>query len=1294
MGIYRVDGISGVLAGKPYTPPATSNPAGFAQALPPAQTAAVPVASGSQPSLAQLLQNYNDAVAAARANGTLPNGPYAPGFLGSPNGPKVPQAVTDAWNKLHAGQGQTTLAPPTVAPPPLTGLTGPLDPAFTTLWTNAAGDTDPANTEQNQVIEALSAAQLWSDEATRRQGLAAQAQQDADAAKAKYGENSPQYLTALAQQKEAEGAYTQAIANAMQAGAQLNVYATDPSYAPAMNGAAAVINAGVKLPQPWVPTGHGSLADARAQLAKANQTVQEANQAVQDYQDAAAKFSQLPNNYNPSALPPIIPQTLNDPHQLTYVQKQDLYYGGLQDMADGNTLTADVWVGVLTQQLASLKQGTKEYDDTLSALNQAEDDKAKAAGFQAEVQPYSNLAASNEHLYQVNQQYNRLKNQALAATRQAHPNLFDPGGYVTQNGNSSGQLTGTVVTIGKDGQLHATLTYQHWTNDIQLTFAPGRQPAHSTDAQQKASADWASFNAPAQSASANLCLPTRDTVALAIYQQASAQRAVNLLPQQKVNQLTTAYKDAAAKAGIFNTTDSSGQPIPPSTLFGKDIPPAVTAAWSDLQPALKAYAPIQATVQANDQWLSFLMTQDLSNYGNRDRQNELSVEFFNASQAERQRKMDAAAQLYNQPILLQAPAGGQQSQQPVWDTQDKLYSGVSGALNGQPADITAVTDKIQQLAGKGGKVQVVPTFFAPDSGGLIQSALFLVTDAGNHQYWVDSNARDYNKLADYQHNSKLPVAGILYVPTLAGPAYQLAAKVTGQKSPSAFVYYNGNPVIQSLKIDGPSKVWQAVDGTVGIVTSVATVLTVSPLAPVAGLAAIAGGAYLAVRAGQDLYDMSEHGQDWGSKEGLTDMGMILASLLPDGAGAMRSIGLYRNGMKLVPALRSGFHLIDAANPAKGIFGAPWAGDAQTVMNAGGALFGTAEILNAVGMAGGLGLMGASGYDTVTQWDNMSDSGKLNSGLSFASGLFASGMGYISRKGVASTPAGRGDPASLNFESAGTASSLQSSTFQINNPLRGDVVDMPLEFTYDGVDYVITNFYRSDKPRVLDISRDPGFIFAYLTGNVKDGELMPIEESVNTYIDEALSDNYDMSALREKVKEQNTETFILIGSVEILPTDEEGKFEIGYWVDLDHRNGVIFPAVIIKLKHFLQSHENSSLYATVDPRNKASSIMLARLGLRKIGEVPQHELHYADETGAIAPRDMYLGNYENVREQIDFYYGIIRGLEKYNILGSKKGGGPDAQVRPTVDDVGQRIAAARRRMSDPLASAGDESGSPS
>jgi hypothetical protein len=951
--------------------------------------------------IARLQQNYNDALSAARNNGQLPYGPYLPGREpGSPGGPKVPQAVTDAWNKLQAAK---TLA--ATMPPPLTGLTSPLGQALGTEWRNAANDTDPANTKQDQIIEASTAVQLWSGEAAGRQGLATRAQQDTAAAKAQYGENSPQYLAALARENAAWTAVWQANANANQAAAQLGVYAADPSYTPAMNGAKTVIDAGLKpLGKQWnIPQAQGSLSDAQTELAQATQAVRQANQTLQKFQDAGTAFSQLPDKYDPSVPykePGVSFTAQNGPSQArvnaereaAYYHNQLLYFGGLKDMADGNKLLADASVGALKQQLALLKPGTGEYDEIQSALTEAGGEQAKAV----RAQTYYNLAAANDHVAQVNLQFENIKEQALAAAYQTNPYWFDQNGYGNLKGEHSGKLTDIKVTIGKDGQLYAKFTYENWTNDIQLTHQPGTV----SDRWKAVSAEWASFNAPARSANRNAGLPNKNIVDLANYQQVLEQQAVNTLQEadarQRITDLTTAYTDAAAKAGI-SIAGSPDQPDAPIALPGKAMPPEVTAAWSNLQAGRQDYAQLYPEFQKNEKRLAFLASQDLSNLDDEDRQNELMTQYFEASLAEQQRVLTPLAQQYGKPILLQGKAG---SQLQVWDTPDKLKSEVGAALNGQSPDITAVTDKIQELAGKDGTVQVLPTFFAPNGGGLIQSALFLVTDAAGHQHIVDGNGREHDTLDNYAHDPKLPVGGTLYFPTLKAsqqgtPAYQLVANVTGQASaPSSFEFdAQGNAVIQTLKIDGPSKAMQAVDTLAGVATSAATVLSFTPLAPFAVPIAVAGGTYLGIRAGMDLYDMHEHGQSLTGKEGLMDMAMVATSVLPVAGGTIRLAGLMRAGMDFAPAFRTSFNALYAKNLFAGPFPASSSvAGAKLVVDGAPGLFAAARGLDFTAGTIGGGTMLFSTYDTLTNWGQLSDLDKFNNILSFVTGLYGVGMG--------------------------------------------------------------------------------------------------------------------------------------------------------------------------------------------------------------------------------------------------------------------------------------------------------------
>jgi LysM repeat protein len=911
-------------------------------------------------------------------------------------------------------------------------LTSPTDKALETQWVNAYTDTNPANAKQDQVIEAATEAQLWQDEAKVRQGPADQAHQATQTALTQYGENSPQYLTALANEREADAQVWQANANAGQAGAQLNVYAADPAYSSAIQGAKTVIDAGLQSQglQWMVPTAHGSLSDAQTQLTQAAQTVTDANQAVQDYQDAVTAFSQLPSGYNPTTpyqdMPPMMTSTdyhgptwqqLNDQHKVTYYKNQKLYWAGVLDLSNGNKSLADVTVGVLKQQLSLLKPGTTDYTNTQTALNQALTDQTTAGTNLTTAQAYSTLASANLNLAQVNSQFDTIKQQALNAAYKTNSYWFDPNGFTNLNNDYSGKLKGVEVTIGKDGQLYANFTYENRTMQVQLTFPKGSQP--NDPAWQQVSQAWASFNAPASSTTA--CLASNNVVGLANYEQVSAQQAVNGLQlsdtQQAIGQLTAIYKSTLAKYntnGVTTVSYSTGPSGQPGAPTGTNIPPDVATAWSNLQ----AGQQLSTQLQSNGDWLAFLTTQDLSNFDNQDNQDALRKKFFTDTPAEQQRQFNQLAQAYGKPILLQPVAG---SRLTVWDTTNKLDNGIGVALNIQPDDpnaatsgdtntpwysgqsldtITTVANKVQQLAGKGGSVQVLPTFFAPTNGGLLQSALFLVTDSSGNQFIVDNNGRQYNNLQSYQQDSKIPVGGTLYLPTFktpsqGAPGYQLAADVTGQPAASSSVVdAQGNAGFQSVKIDGPSGAWQAADTTAGIVTSIATIASFIPgLDVVAIPVAIAGGTYLGVRSGMDLADMSEHGQSWFSKEGMLDLAMVATSALPLGAGGFRLAGLMRAGMDFGPALSTSFNVFGRADLAAGPFSASTnVGAAKLLMDTGPGAFKAARGLDLTGTAIGAPLMAYTGYNTIANWNEMSGFDKLNNALGFASGLYAAGMG--------------------------------------------------------------------------------------------------------------------------------------------------------------------------------------------------------------------------------------------------------------------------------------------------------------
>jgi hypothetical protein len=889
-------------------------------------------------------------------------------------------AVTQAGTAV-TGHGRPSTIPPVAgqlapsAEQALPPLTGAFDKSLAALWTDASMSTDLSKAKTNEVVQAVTASILWSDEAKQLQAAADQATKDTNDALTKYGANSPQYLAALAKAQAAQAAVALAVANANQTQAQYEVYATDPAYKDAINQAAGIINGGLQSQGlQWAPPKAAETHDqALKQLSDDQKITSEISQAEQNYQDAARLMGSLPANYVPGTEykppqgpsfnnPGTNPDVFNAQQRLAHDQNDALYAAAMLDLAQGNQLFATANAQSLQQQLGLAKPGTPQYKQIQDALTAAQGQLTTANSDLTVAQAGNNLALANVNVDQLNLQKLNIQGQALSALHQTNPYLFDPGGFVDGNDHYSGKLKSVNVVI-KNNQLYAEITYEHKTLEIQLTFPPGQEPRNRPDAGKQADTQWAALNASFNPNTSTSCLTYKNIFDQAYHQQAAAQQAVvnlNLQSyQQLVSQLQQDYLTAKSK-------------VPYGPYAPGHEPTAAIQAVKDAKDKLDAAQQTYAQTQNANAWFTFLSNQDLTNYGDPAAQTSLQNQFFEQNPGNRQLTFNQLAQTYSHPFSLTSD----------WNTDDKIKDGIAKVLNVPSSDpaVSAVADQIKAAGGPNGSVQVIPVFFAGNGGSLTPSALFQVTDGSGNTHIVDDTGRSYSDISDYQQNNRLPEAGTLYLPQ------NLNLTRDAQ----------GNVQVGQLSISGPSEAMKIADGAVGIVTSVATVLSFVPvLTPVAAPIAMAGGVYLGVRGVQHLEDMTDHGQSLASMDGVMTIGQIAASFVPEGAGAVRAIGLWSKGMEVMPAMQMSIRAINTADPEAGAFGilrAPWAADADTVMNGGGALFTTARVLDGAGMAIGTPLMLKSGYDTATQWDDMSGFDKLNSGLSFASGLFATGMG--------------------------------------------------------------------------------------------------------------------------------------------------------------------------------------------------------------------------------------------------------------------------------------------------------------
>jgi hypothetical protein len=826
----------------------------------------------------------------------------------------------------------------------------------------------------DRIEAAVLEAQLWTDEANLLDQRAAQAQQKADAAKAQYGDSSQQYLKAQADANVARDEAQLAHAEAQKAAQQAQVYGNDPNNASAVDTANGRLNeVGLR-----VPPRNGAAADAQKQLDLTNSvTIPQLTAALQHDQNAAKAFGQLPVNYDPNApfreTPILSAQGSNvdgagaiKQQKVTYDQQKSLYSQGINELTQGNKTLADLDVQWLQGQLKIAKPGTPEYAALQKSLTAALAQQTALTKASQYSQARYDVDSSQLAVDQIALQQQRI-GQPLINNLAQNPNtsyLFDPDGFTNPNGEYSGRLQSVSIIAGKDGQLYAHIVWEKKSHDVQLTFKPGQEPGVWNNAQQRqADAAWANVSSTPINSS-TVCVGGANVSDAAQQRLVSAQEALNGLKGQDAQQQLTlaqqAYQTSMQGGGVPLGPYAAGHE--PGAPGGPTVPPAVSQAWANYDAARQNY---QQT-QVNGAWLAFLHTQDLSNLADPDTQASLKKRFFQQNPAYRQMLFNQTAQIYGQPISIQ-----------TLNTDAKLDNAVGAALNLQPSNasgdasqpwysgdtldaITPAADKIRDLAGANGTVQVMPVTLATKDGELMRTALFVVTDGSGQQHIVDNTGRDYKNVKDYQNNNLLPKAGTLYMPQ------NLSYTSDSQ----------GNIQVGQIDIAGQDTGWHKADNTVGIITGIATVLSFVPVVDVVAIpVALVGGGYFAARGVNHLEDMSSHGQSLWSEEGVLTMAQVGASVLPEGAALGRAAGLFR----------------------------------------------TARALDVTAIGVGAPLMAVSGYNTLNQWDSLSGADKLSSGLGLASGVFATGMGFRGVRAIdssapamtpgegISTPTGGRDP---------------------------------------------------------------------------------------------------------------------------------------------------------------------------------------------------------------------------------------------------------------------------------------------
>jgi hypothetical protein len=324
---------------------------------------------------------------------------------------------------------------------------------------------------------------------------------------------------------------------------------------------------------------------------------------------------------------------------------------------------------------------------------------------------------------------------------------------------------------------------------------------------------------------------------------------------------------------------------------------------------------------------------------------------------------------------------------------------------------------IQRIRGQssaGSTLTALPFVYTADIMGVTSSGLFEIQTPGRRDTGrgyanvtnttiIDGTAATY---AVQQNGGQAVSAGDGSIPwkfSSLGDFQQNAGYASGEIYLPTNMPVSGIGHVSYQKLEVGSPGFNPMDIVVGIGTALATIASFTPLAPVAAPLAMAGGAYFAVRGGEELVSLHDHGVSLTSPQAYQLWFQTALSLLPIGGGALKTAGLLADDIPAAAAFRAGF---GAVNTSGGTFNigsrtllsweaTPYAADAQTLMADGGGLYTAAKVLDTTAMIGGtaqLSLSAPGAWQALFGGNGQGGWQRTNDLLSFFSGVFATGMG--------------------------------------------------------------------------------------------------------------------------------------------------------------------------------------------------------------------------------------------------------------------------------------------------------------
>ncbi|TIM90792.1 MAG: LysM peptidoglycan-binding domain-containing protein [Mesorhizobium sp.] len=424
----------------------------------------------------------------------------------------------------------------------------------------------------------------------------------------------PEVAKAIAAENVAVADLGEAQAKSQQIAAQLDIYALDPEFKNAMEGAESTLDEALApYGLDWrPPEPKGTLADAQDRLTLANNALESASTARAEYEqgqtsllEAIDKQADLPTLSDPNQTAVRSPdgpsaEETNQQGKAAHAEVAELFTNLSLHTANGNKATIDLMISSteLELKLTDAKPGSPEYTAIEERLEGLQTLQGAAANQVTLAEAYQEYGVAQAEAADLAVTMEPLKQQLLAQAQERNPHHFDWEGYTNGRGEFTGKIKSQDI-VEENGQLYVVTVYENDTftdengddtnvHKSALTYDLNDEGIREDFRNDPLNKQWQEMLASTQDiSSAPVCTPNGTG------SQSALDAAKSKIVGVQVDQLDAGLRDA--KTALVDATTARDQAI---TDYG---PGTVEAPAGTLKPGETA---VKITVNGRDLWVA------------------------------------------------------------------------------------------------------------------------------------------------------------------------------------------------------------------------------------------------------------------------------------------------------------------------------------------------------------------------------------------------------------------------------------------------------------------------------------------------------------------------------------------------------------------------------------------------------------------------------------------------------------------------------------------------------------------